>query len=387
MRDIIVIGDFHWDAMDAIKQYNESYWVINFIDKVPNLDLVVIAGDYFNCKMLLNSKASLLSIQWMDSLYKICKKRNVKIRIIKGTSSHDNNQLDAFKIYQDENTDMFKIIRECTSENVFSDLKCLFCPDENIQTSEYMDKYHDILFSGPYDAMFFHGSFDVVVPNIALQESEVSGMNNIIYKYDFFEDICMVMIGGHWHDGDNYKHMFYTRSLNRWAFNEDNDKGFIYLTIDSDNHKYLVQRVNNPFTDTYKTFSVNTIAFKSIDDYHNLITDIDEILENDKKQKIQIRIKINIGDDKVENDNGMKLLKHRFMNEKRVKIVLRNMMTLKKRKETKEKNDAFKAENSYILDKNKSVSEIVQEFILQKKGKNIPLEIIEKYIDKIIKEK
>ena len=112
MVDAIIIGDFHWDALDAIKQYAETQWILDFINKLPHLDLIVIAGDYFDCKILLNSRSSIYAIKWMSELQKICKRKNIKIRIVRGTTSHDNNQLDAFNGYEAENPDQFQIIRE-----------------------------------------------------------------------------------------------------------------------------------------------------------------------------------------------------------------------------------------------------------------------------------
>ena len=66
MIDVIVIGDFHWDALDAVEQYMETRWVLDFIEKVPHLDLVVIAGDYFDTKILLNSRSSIYANRWMS---------------------------------------------------------------------------------------------------------------------------------------------------------------------------------------------------------------------------------------------------------------------------------------------------------------------------------
>lgn len=385
MIDTVVIGDFHWDALDALKQYMETEWVLDFIKRTPHLDLVVIAGDYFDTKILLNSRSSIYAIRWMGELVKICRQRNTKIRIIRGTTSHDNNQLDAFNSFENENPDQFRIIRTCTAEETFPGFNCLYCPDETIPTKDYMDLYHDRLFAQKYDAMFFHGSFDVVVPNIAIQESESSGINNVIFKYDTFESIARVMIGGHWHDGDHHNHMYYTRSLNRWAFNEEKMKGFIYMTYDTDDKSYNIQRVANVYTDHYITRSLNTMVFKGMDDYHALMEDIDDMLNRDETSNLRIRIKILIEDEKVENDNGINALKHHYMNEKRVKIALKNAMKEKKKKEDRKKNDLIKSEFAFVQDKTKTPSQIIQEFILHQKGRIIPLDVIDDFVNKVLK--
>lgn len=386
MIDAIVIGDFHWDALDAVEQYMETKWVLDFIERVPHLDLVVIAGDYFDTKILLNSRSSIYAIRWMSELVEICKKRNVKIRVIRGTLSHDNNQLDSFNGYETADPDFFKIIRTCTAEETIPGYRCLYCPDEPISTKEYLDKYHDILYDGPYDTMFFHGSFDVVVPSIALQESEIGTSTSVIYPYDLFSSLCRVMVGGHWHDGDHVNHMYYTRSLNRWSFGEENPKGFVYLTYDTEEKSYNLQRVENPFTKTYRTFTFSTQDMYGMDDYRSLMEEIDTFLSSDAAKRLKIRIKILISDEKVENDNGIEALKRKYMNEKRVKIVAKNTMKEKKKKADRKKNERIQNEFSFVHDKAKTIPEIIQEFIFHQKGKVIPLDIVEKYVNPYLKE-
>ena len=46
MIDALVIGDFHWDALDAMKQYIETEWILDFIKNVQHLDLVIIFSTY-----------------------------------------------------------------------------------------------------------------------------------------------------------------------------------------------------------------------------------------------------------------------------------------------------------------------------------------------------
>ena len=193
------------------------------------------------------------------------------------------------------------------------------------------------------------------------------------------------MIGGHWHDGDHHNHMYYTRSLNRWAFNEEKMKGFVYMTYDTDDKSYNIQRVANVYTDHYITRSLNTMVFKGMDDYHALMEDIDDMLNRDETSNLRIRIKILIEDEKVENDNGINALKHHYMNEKRVKIALKNAMKEKKKKEDRKKNELIKSEFAFVQDKTKTPSQIIQEFILHQKGRIIPLDVIDDFVNKVLK--
>ena len=75
---IITLGDIHWDAFDISKQKEEMSLPLNIIKEMKHLDLVVIAGDYYDAKLSLNSKAAKAAIDWMAALVSICKERNTK---------------------------------------------------------------------------------------------------------------------------------------------------------------------------------------------------------------------------------------------------------------------------------------------------------------------
>ena len=379
--DIAVIADIHWDALEPKKQYHELQFFNAFVERVKYLDLVVIAGDIFDTKILLNSKTSLKALQWMSELVSICKDRNCKIRIIKGTNSHDNNQLDAFNGY-DDGSDFFKIFRECTSEETLPGMKCLYCPDEVMSQKEWEDKYVDLLYGKRYDAMFFHGSFDIVLPEIVNQESEFIGAKGISFKYSHFKEIAQVMIGGHWHDGSasEGEHMYYTRSYSRWSYGEMNPKGFIYLNYNTDDLSYCVQRVENPYADRFITYNVDTKSMPDLESYAPLVKQISEDLKDPKNH---IRISIRITDSKITNQNAVDMLRRTFIDQtRRVKVHLKNEMKEEIRKRDQERTEKIRNRFDFVRDKNNSPAVIIQKFIHETKDVDIPLGEIEKFVNK-----
>lgn len=379
--DIAVIADIHWDALDPKKQYHELQFFNAFIERVDKLDLLVIAGDVFDTKILLNSRTSLKCLQWMFELVEICKKRNCKIRIIKGTNSHDNNQLDAFNGY-DDGTDFFHIFRECTAEETLPGMQCLYCPDEVMTQKEWEDKYVNLLYGHIYDAIFFHGSFDIVLPEIVNQESEFIGAKGIAFKYSHFREIGRVMIGGHWHDGSSSEgeHMYYTRSYNRWSYGEMNPKGFVYLDYDTEDKSYCLQRVINPYADRYITYTVDTKSMQSIDDYSDLVATIHEQLKDPKNH---VRISIRVTDTKIVNQNAIDMLRRTFIDQnRRVKIQLKNEMKEEIRKRDQERTERIRDRFDFVRDKNNSTPKIIQRFIHETKNVDIPLSEIERFVNK-----
>lgn len=382
--DIAVIADIHWDALEPRKLYHELQFFNAFIERVAHLDLLVIAGDIFDTKILLNSKTSLKAIQWMNELVSICKERNCKIRIIKGTNSHDNNQLDAFNGY-DDGSDFFHIFRSCTQEETLPDLHCLYCPDEVMSQEEWEETYHDLLYGKTYDCMFFHGSFDIVLPNIINQESEFMANKGISFKYSHFRDICHVMVGGHWHDGSSSEgeHMYYTRSYSRWSYGEMNPKGFIYLNYDTEDHSYHMERIENPYADQYLTYNIDTSSMMSVDDYAAIVQKVSEDLQN---PNTHIRLSIHVTDSKIENQNAIDMLRRTFLDQtRRVKIHLKNELKEEIRKKDQKKMEEIRDRFAFVRDKNNSPSYIIQRFIQETRHIELPLDEIEKFVTKYLR--
>lgn len=382
--DIAVIADIHWDALEPRKLYHELQFFNAFIERVKHLDLVVIAGDIFDTKILLNSKTSLKAIQWMNELVSICKDRNCKIRIIKGTNSHDNNQLDAFNGY-DNGSDFFHIFRSCTQEETLPGLRCLYCPDEVLSQDEWEESYHDLLYGKTYDCMFFHGSFDIVLPSIINQESEFMANKGISFKYSHFRDICHVMVGGHWHDGSSSEgeHMYYTRSYSRWSYGEMNPKGFIYLNYNTDDHSYHVERIENPYADQYLTYNIDTSSMGNVDDYAPIVQKVSEDLQN---PNTHIRLSIHVTDSKIENQNAIDMLRRTFLDQtRRVKIHLKNELKEEIRKKDQKKMEEIRDRFDFVRDKNNSPSYIIQRFIQETRHIDLPLDEIEKFVTKYLR--
>ena len=96
---IYIFGEHY----NSSKLYNELIQkVLYTYDKKDELDMVIINGDYWGTKLSLNSIDAKLGISFINELYTVCKENDILIRMIKGTLSHDHNQLGAFKYLEDE---------------------------------------------------------------------------------------------------------------------------------------------------------------------------------------------------------------------------------------------------------------------------------------------
>ena len=221
--NIMTISDLHWGVMEEDKMYEQYRFILEFVRRshssinqgnLQKIDLIVIAGDYFDSQLNLNSRRAIKALDWFDELYSIAASKGIPIRMIRGTLSHDADQMDVFRKY-DLN---FKLFTKCTSEETLPGLRCVYCPDEVMDTREYLLEYMDELLADN-SLGFFHGSFDTVikqnidVSELLLQEPEeaMKLITSITFPMNYFQRIVKYCwIGGHWHDGNTYENVFYT---------------------------------------------------------------------------------------------------------------------------------------------------------------------------------
>ena len=363
--NILASADYHWGAMDADKQYEESAFIINYL-KSHDIDLYVICGDYFDHRLLMNSKSAFNSIRLIDEIKTLSKEKNFKIVIFDGTESHDYDQLEIFRTFEDEN---FKIFRKNTIDETLPGLVCMYCPDENIRTDDYINTYRDNIFRTDIDIMFFHGTFDSIMINRSLDDD----IPNVIYEYAFYSNHCKLMVGGHWHNGDNTGNMYYTRSPYRWKYDEDLPKGIIHIEYDTDKKTYSIDRIENTATDRYFTFHVDTTLYYDISQYSNLLRSVDEKLNDGVEH---VRIKVEITEDKDLNKSCIDNLVNKFQGNRRVKVDIENKYVKKLKKERTKELNVFKDKYKYIFDNDSTLPDIFKQFIFDTKGIDVPEEEI-----------
>ena len=367
--NIIATADYHWGAMDADRQLRESQFILDYITS-NKVDLFVICGDYFDHRLLVNSKSAINAIAFMKALINIAEDKKFKIVVMQGTESHDFDQLEAFRSFENE---YFRIFKETAVDETLPGLYCLYAPDENTISNEYYVKYINMFNEHDLDIMFFHGTFDVN----AIGRTLADQVPNVLFDYSFFNQKTKLMVGGHWHNGDSYGNMYYTRSPYRWRFEEDLPKGFIHINYDTNTKKYKLNRVENTDTEKYYTFYVDTSLYTNINQYSVLLSDVKRMMQDTE----HIRIKISITDEKELNNSCIDNLINEFQSSKQVKVVTDNKLAKQVRQKHIEENNEYADKFKYIFDNNNSLSTIYKKFIFDTKGVDIPLEEIESILN------
>ena len=381
---IALEADKHWGAARVEDQYRSSYILKKFLSEFP-IDLYINLGDFFDTKLLLNSKSSVYAVRDFTEKVEICKARGIPVRAIKGTRGHDYDQWEIFnRIYQDPNSNV-KYFRTCTVEETLPGLNIMYAPEENVSFADYVNQYADTILDEAINLAVFHGNFDRIMPSVALKAIENDSMStSLVFKYAELEPIIHgPLIAGHWHDGETMDHLTYVGSYDRWVFGEDEMKGFLLLQYNTETEEYRQIKVPNIMAGRYKTYEVVTSLYKGNEEYKALIDAVNASLDADERLQIRIMIKVNeLYTDTEEQINNLKYI---FANERRVKFTLINLIHQERKVKKREENQQMESAYSYIRDKNLGVAEKVQRFIQQFCGREYTLgeitEILKPYID------
>ena len=380
---IVTLADIHWGAMDSILMYQNLELVLQFIQQMKDkLDLVVIAGDYFDYRLQLNSKTALLAVEWFDRLIRTCKESGVKrIRMFKGTSDHDNDQLEVFRPTYEVGDDYFRLYTETTSEEVLPGLRCVFCPDENMNLRQYHRTYQLQFIPSP-DIGFFHGSFDWKLPDIEYERIQSHDIATMIYEYIKFARLIKgPLISGHWHVACDHEAMFYVGSYDRWAFDEEEPKGFLYTEYDTESHKYFMYRIQNPLAKEFKTLYISDETVNTPADFSELTGTIDNLLYNNPDMKL--RVVYIISTDNPAAMVAFNAFQKKYATISRFKITVKDLIKRELKKEKKQQTQIEASRYGYVFDSDPhKIPSIIQQFIKDKRNVDIDIDVVEKFVSK-----
>jgi len=283
MLNILNIGDIHFGNNDSTLLYNElKKYFINKIDSFDNkIDLIVINGDLTHKKLSFNDKTSTLVLKFIQ---KIAQHKDIKIRVVQGTFSHDANQLDNLCVI--EHPDL-KVHKTVTAEYI-NGYKILFIPEEYPKNKdEYYQEFFNINEDDKYDLVFMHGTFKKVsfLNQVILSEKNINSAP-IFDEEPMMNIVKGPIICGHIHVYKNFKNkIYYAGSYTRTNFGEEDPKGYLHIEYDIDGTgNYIVDRVINKDAPKYTSIDVSKIKHLTAEKISKVI---DEFSDNGKN-KIRI---------------------------------------------------------------------------------------------------
>lgn len=263
---ILTITDLHLGLFNKTEKLVSNlinYFTVN-VKVISKVDIIVLDGDTFDKLLASNSMEYKLSVKFIAYLVKYCKTYNIKLRILEGTPSHDNKQMEAITemISRDYGAGFidYKYISTISIEHMKEFNKhILYVPDKMAESGEEIqDKISDVLLDNglsKVDLIFAHGNFNYQLP-IKLK----SGLSE-----SFFMDICRYYIViGHIHIRSIFKQIIAPGSFDRMEVNNEGPKGGVILTIGKDLDNSSFEFLDNLEAMRYDTLNHEKLNSKDV---------------------------------------------------------------------------------------------------------------------------
>lgn len=356
---LVNISDIHIGKKDDMRLKEELEIFFDYLKDTENIDMITISGDLFDRVLTANEYGTTLALEFIQRLIDLYVPE-IDIRIIKGTRSHDFNQLDILKVFKEKAGSHFKIIEKNEVE-VFNGYKILYLPEE--YPTDYDDFYKENLLGVEdkvYDFIIGHGMIDFIAFTGYEDDSENRVHGTPTHKAD---DLIRVTKGpiifGHIHEKQEYKDkIYYTGSYSRYSFDTPSEKGFMVFDIDDDDpSKFKMTFIENTKAPTYAVLDIDKLNLEGVDDHVKYIKEL-----SDKYDFV-----------KIKTGNKANLDIARALTEKDSSI---KVQSVNKEKETIKVDPKYE----YILKKELPLNETIRKFMTEEYDKDIDLDFISKVI-------
>ena len=356
---LVNISDIHIGKKDDMKLKEELEIFFDYLKDAEDIDMITISGDLFDRVLTANEYGTTLVLEFIQRLIDICVPE-ISIRIIKGTRSHDFNQLDILKVFKEKAGSHFKIIEKNEVE-VFNGYRILYLPEE--YPTDYDDFYKENLLGVDdkvYDFIIGHGMIDFIAFTGYEDDSENRVHGTPTHKAD---DLIRVTKGpiifGHIHEKQEYKDkIYYTGSYSRYSFDTPSEKGFMVFDInDDDPSDFKMTFIENTEAPTYAVLDIDKLNLEGVDDHVKYIKELASKYDF-VKIKTGNKANLDIARALTEKDSSIKV------------------QSVNKEKETIKVDPKYE----YILKKELPLNETIRKFMNEEYDKDIDLEFISKAI-------
>jgi hypothetical protein len=253
-----------------------------------DLDIIFIEGDFFDRQLNLPDPNVYEIKLWITGFLRICKARNIIVRVLEGTPSHDWKQSALFTTINELsqiNADV-KYVTDLSIEYIDSlDISVLYVPDEwRVRCEDTWNEVVELLARNnlkQVDYAIMHGIFPHQMPkNIHhhLEMHDPARYLSIVKKEIFI---------GHVHQHTVFDRIFAAGSFDRLTHGEESPKGHLRLRVEKDTR--FVEFIENVNAMQYVTIDCSGL---DVDAYHRKIASIVPTLPNGS----HVRIKAMRGD-------------------------------------------------------------------------------------------
>lgn len=256
----IDLSDIHLlhQRVPTVKIIQELDSVINY-EKLNDIDIIFISGDLFDNLVSMAQDSLHYVFDWMYRLLKLCKHKDIQLRVLEGTPSHDWKQskwLETINERFDVKADLIYFPALAIEYNAKYHLNILYVPDEWRSKTE--DTYKEVLALmeekglKQVDIAIMHGAFQYQLPEVA------RGKVPMHKEEDYLPITKYVVIIGHVHKQSTYERILVPGSFSRLAHGEEEPKGYYDVTI-YDDETFTAEFKENPLATKFITIDVGKL--------------------------------------------------------------------------------------------------------------------------------
>jgi hypothetical protein len=291
----LFLADIHFGVRHTPHMFDELMAIIPKTLIENDIKILFIAGDYFDKELVGSHKY--YATKFFANIASICNDNKIILRMIKGTISHEQNQLVGFfgstKILLPDLD--FKIVNTVEEEEILG-LKVLYIPEEPVldQTS-----YYEPFKQRKYNIIVGHGTWDFVdKSSFLLGNNSLEKMAPPVHLVKEWDDVLEkgFCVFGHIHNAPEHKNKyFYTGSFSRWVYGEEKPKGFLISETDTDTLEYNVTFIENELAPKYQTMTFeDAVGFSNLKEQS--ILDVRRKLKELVDKNSENRVRINVTD-------------------------------------------------------------------------------------------
>lgn len=212
-------------------------------ETLPKVDALFINGDLFDRGLRWTDPIIPTIEEWVVNLLLTCAARNVALRVLEGTPSHDRGQngiFDRFIKYLDlgERLDFKYIDCVCIEYMARLNAHVLYVPDGEINVDNTFLRVKECLVEHGIervDLAMMHGTMDYQLPEVANTPKHNAA--------DYLSVVKQIINIGHIHDAHQHQHIYGNGSFFYTEHGYVKPKGFWIFTVDGDKH--TAEFINN----------------------------------------------------------------------------------------------------------------------------------------------
>ena len=217
-----------------------------------DIEFLFICGDFFDLLVNMNSASSLAALAVISRLKEVCYKNEVKLRVLRGTYTHDRDQPKHFLVTSPEYNSCVVLADELSIEyDKETESTILYMPD-NLPISDIYGEIEKLLklhCLEQVDLVIHHGYFKHMLPPGI---PEPSGT----LDYDRFKKYYRgCVLNGHVHTSSIHQNVISVGSFDRFAYGEEEAKGF-YIISRNDEGRYSYEFIENKHANPFWTINL-----------------------------------------------------------------------------------------------------------------------------------